>query len=541
MRKPMQWCLVVLSGVWLIVSSHELHAADNEGQWGVGLHGGVYKLGLTDHTDAWTLGWLLNADVKYGLTPKFSLGAEGSFMRTYLADLGTPEEIDNGAGLTFDKVDDGPRQRAYVAGLLGEYQFMENSTWNPFVSVGAGMYIWKYTDKDGNTLMSTDVDLQTLPKTAHVPPRDLEGNPYEVKDQELYLMGGVGMEYFPSGSLSFEAGLKFRYLTHVFTSFTDEKDIVGSDPGQFDLPRAIGELTLGLTYHFGEGGCPSSTVSATATPTEGAVPLDGQFTSNVSGGCPDKSYLWEFGDGSTSTEQNPHHTYDRESAYTATLTVTEANGKKRTSQVLLTASCAPLNATATGTPAGGGAPLVVSFQSHVTGGCPPISYVWEYGDGGTDAEENPRHEYVAEGKYTARLTVKDGKGVTQEARVPVTVASAFVPSAESPLVLEGVNFKSGTAALLPASAKILDDVAKALIAQPDVKIEIGGHTDADGHAASNLKLSQRRANTVKDYLIKKGVPASRLIAKGYGETQPIADNQSPEGKAKNRRVELKRI
>jgi OOP family OmpA-OmpF porin len=74
-----------------------------------------------------------------------------------------------------------------------------------------------------------------------------------------------------------------------------------------------------------------------------------------------------------------------------------------------------------------------------------------------------------------------------------------------------------------------------------VKIEIGGHTDADGHESSNLKLSQRRADTVKNYLVKKGVPASRMTAKGYGELHPVADNKSPEGKAKNRRVELKRM
>ena len=544
MRKPVPWCLVILSGVWLIISARASHAADNEGRWGVGLHGGVYKLGLTDHTDAWTVGWLVNGDVKYGLTPKFSIGAEGSFMRTYLADLGsdpTSGEVMDGAGLTFDKVDDGPKQRAYIAGLFGEYQFTENSTWTPYVSFGAGMYMWKYTDKDGNTLMSVDEALQTPPKTMHVPPLDLAGNPYELKDHELYVMGGAGMEYYPSGSLSFEAGLKFRYLTHAFSSFTDEKDIVGSDPGQLDLPRAIGELTLGLTYHFGAGGCPPGSASATATPTDGAVPLEVQFTSTFTGGCPDYTYLWDFGDGSTSTEQNPRHTYGTEGAYTASLEITDARGKKLTDNVAVTTKCAPLSATAKGDPPGGTAPLVVAFEGHVTGGCPPFSYVWEFGDAGTSADQSPQHEYPAEGQFTATLTVRDGKGATSEARVPVTVSSSFVPGADQALVLEGVNFKSGTAALLPESAKILDGVAQALIAQPDVKIEIGGHTDADGHEASNLKLSQRRADTVKNYLVKKGVPASRMTAKGYGELHPVADNKSPEGKAKNRRVELKRM
>jgi outer membrane protein OmpA-like peptidoglycan-associated protein len=75
----------------------------------------------------------------------------------------------------------------------------------------------------------------------------------------------------------------------------------------------------------------------------------------------------------------------------------------------------------------------------------------------------------------------------------------------------------------------------------EIKVEIEGHTDASGSEAHNLKLSQQRAESVRDYLVSKGVEASRLVAKGYGESQPIADNDSPEGMAKNRRVELKKV
>jgi OOP family OmpA-OmpF porin len=116
-----------------------------------------------------------------------------------------------------------------------------------------------------------------------------------------------------------------------------------------------------------------------------------------------------------------------------------------------------------------------------------------------------------------------------------------MPTPEKPIVLEGVHFQSSKAILLPESSGILDRVAESLIAHPDVKVEVGGHTDSDGSASANLKLSTKRANAVRDYLVKKGVPASQMTAKGYGETQPISDNKSPEGKAMNRRVELKRL
>ena len=91
------------------------------------------------------------------------------------------------------------------------------------------------------------------------------------------------------------------------------------------------------------------------------------------------------------------------------------------------------------------------------------------------------------------------------------------------------------------SMQVLDKVADTLKEWPDVKVEIGGHTDSQGNDAANLKLSQARAESVRKYLASKGVDASRLTAKGYGETVPLADNNTREGRAKNRRVELKTI
>ena len=70
-------------------------------------------------------------------------------------------------------------------------------------------------------------------------------------------------------------------------------------------------------------------------------------------------------------------------------------------------------------------------------------------------------------------------------------------------------------------------------------LTIDGHTDNTGTAAMNMELSQKRCNSVKNYLISKGIDASRLIANGYGDTRPVADNKTSDGKAKNRRVELK--
>ena len=106
------------------------------------------------------------------------------------------------------------------------------------------------------------------------------------------------------------------------------------------------------------------------------------------------------------------------------------------------------------------------------------------------------------------------------------------------LVLKGVAFASGASTLLPASRPALDEVAKTLLDNPTVKVEIGGHTDRTGSEPVNARISLGRANAVRAYLISKGVAADRMTTKGYGSSKPVAPNNTPAGRATNRRVEL---
>lgn len=108
------------------------------------------------------------------------------------------------------------------------------------------------------------------------------------------------------------------------------------------------------------------------------------------------------------------------------------------------------------------------------------------------------------------------------------------------LVLEGVNFGTNHHAVLqPDSFAKLDHAAATLKNKWGVvKVEIAGHTDSRGRDSVNLKLSQSRAEAVRNYLIAKGISAERLTAKGYGEARPVADNKTEAGRYKNRRVEL---
>jgi len=124
---------------------------------------------------------------------------------------------------------------------------------------------------------------------------------------------------------------------------------------------------------------------------------------------------------------------------------------------------------------------------------------------------------------------------------PAPAALAPVAAvAPAPLVMEGVNFDFDKAVIRQEDIPKLDRDVATLKEWGDVKVEVAGHTCSIGTDEYNMGLSQRRADAVRNYLISKGVPADRLTAKGYGESQPIADNATEEGRVQNRRVELVR-
>jgi outer membrane protein OmpA-like peptidoglycan-associated protein len=105
----------------------------------------------------------------------------------------------------------------------------------------------------------------------------------------------------------------------------------------------------------------------------------------------------------------------------------------------------------------------------------------------------------------------------------------------------GITFDTGKAAIKPNFYPVLNDIANVMIKYPETKIEIQGHTDNVGSDADNLKLSELRAQSVTTALINKGVESTRLSPVGYGESKPIATNDTPAGREANRRIEIKII
>ena len=132
--------------------------------------------------------------------------------------------------------------------------------------------------------------------------------------------------------------------------------------------------------------------------------------------------------------------------------------------------------------------------------------------------------------------------INSEDQCPATPVGARVDfkgcEIKQVISLPDVNFELNSAKLTASSVATLDGAAETLNKFTDINAEVAGHTDSTGADSYNMSLSDKRAKTVKDYLISKGVSASRLSSKGYGETQAIADNSTKPGRAMNRRVDL---
>lgn len=156
-----------------------------------------------------------------------------------------------------------------------------------------------------------------------------------------------------------------------------------------------------------------------------------------------------------------------------------------------------------------------------------------------------------DGRGCALPADTDGDGVVDPSdNCPNTAANLRVDSrgcaivfeeGDTTLILDGVTFATGRAVLTPDAMTILDRVAQSLLDSKDVNVEVQGHTDNTGSRALNLRLSGQRAASVRDYLVQKGVAASRLTARGMGPDSPRAPNNTAEGRALNRRVELRRV
>lgn len=150
----------------------------------------------------------------------------------------------------------------------------------------------------------------------------------------------------------------------------------------------------------------------------------------------------------------------------------------------------------------------------------------------------PHTEVVAAAPATPEQSVSNSLSASQTALTAIDPNNVDVNALVKALNLQIINFASGSSDIPADNKAILDQAVTLLNKVSGVKLNVGGHTDSTGNAASNKALSQRRAQAVVDYLTSKGVDASKLVAQGHGSDQPVAENTTDEGRFKNRRIEF---
>jgi outer membrane protein OmpA-like peptidoglycan-associated protein len=153
------------------------------------------------------------------------------------------------------------------------------------------------------------------------------------------------------------------------------------------------------------------------------------------------------------------------------------------------------------------------------------------------------YSYFAEktGYYSVsnNVDLSEEKGFGEKTVDIKMISIKSLQESESTIKLNNIYFDFDKYELKPESYSELDRLYRFLSDNPGIRVEISAHTDSKGSDEYNLELSQKRAESVVNYLVAKGIDSGRLIAKGYGETQPVADNETEEGRALNRRVEMR--
>jgi len=196
----------------------------------------------------------------------------------------------------------------------------------------------------------------------------------------------------------------------------------------------------------------------------------------------------------------------------------------------------PPTVRATCTPSSGAPPLSVDCRCVASTEIGTIKgYAWDFGDGGKAATQNAKHTYTTAGNYSAKCTATDSYDVAGAGSAAVSVAAA---ATKKTIVLRGINFDVNKATIKPESEGVLDAAVEVLKENAGVRVQVAGYTDSTGADEYNQGLSERRANAVLDYLSSHGIESSRLSSVGFGESNPVADNATADGRSQNRRVEF---
>ncbi|MBI5474344.1 MAG: OmpA family protein [Ignavibacteriae bacterium] len=503
--KKLLCILLFVFSVQLLVAqtSQPAQTFHRDGKWSLGMRGGG-NVWFNDF-DTRKLSGGGEVYLRYGFTKKFSLGLMG----TYDALQAGQKELDR-SGLT-------PLQYDYIqtkgisANVVAWFHLTEGTRFSPYVYLGVGGYQYKRQVSAG-AYYPIKKDYRTL----HIP-------------------FGFGFDALWSRSVGFNFDIGARIMDDVTDNWK------GNVPGEnkvgiFDW-YATGKV--GLCFYFGSSGSDDNDFDGLTNSQEAQLGTDPIQPDTDGDGLKD-------GEEVNVTKTNPKNADTDEDGLKDGAEVqtyktdpmkpdTDEDGLKDGDEI----NTHHTDPSKTDTDVDG-----LKDGDEVTRGTDPLKTDTD-ADGLLDGDEVLRRTdplkpdsdggSVSDGKEVANQTnpLNPNDDVPKPVLQPVEVGKA--------LVLEGIVFGSGKATIDPASEETLMQAFNTLKDNPAIVVEIRGYTDNVGSRLRNIKLSQQRAEAVRSWLVHKGIDSQRIMAKGFGANTPIADNKTPEGRQKNRRIEFFRV
>jgi len=474
--------IVLLSLALVCLAGASVQAGENQGRWGLGMDFGFHKLlgGNHDYSNVDQMGGL---HFRYGLSGHWSLDAQ---MKYGTVRPGAYAGED--AGFTQSAI--WPYYTTMWQGMAGaRYYFSPDSNFKPFASMHLGFIDWKVRDET-NTAGSPGM----FPSGPVLDGFTNSWDPSKLESQNLTTTLGLGLEFFFSETVALDISARYTFIVDNTIDNIGSGTLFG--PGEVDANQAMFDAFLGLTFYFGGNNdrdgdgfenkydrCPDEAEDRDGYMDEDGCPdpdNDGDGILDINDNCPDDA---EDMDGYKDEDGCPDPDNDGDGVIDAQDQCPEEMED------------------------------MDGFQDD--DGCPDPD---NDGDGVLDADDNCPN--------TPTDVEVDGHGCPLIAEI------------KPDMILTGVTFTTGKAELTHDSLTVLDNVAASLHAWPEATIEVQGHTDSTGSSELNRAISMLRAESVREYLISKGIDPARMTAVGYGEDLPIGNNGTNEGRAQNRRVEL---
>lgn len=507
--------LALSTGLSLLLLA-QTHAQNTSGRWSIGLHGGA-NLWVNDMNQR-RVGIGGETFIRYGISPALSIGVQGGY-----EDLKAHQDPPFAPQLPEPYL----KLRATHVSFLLWFHLAPGRSVSPYIYVGAGATAYKRS----NTIY-------------HYPE-----NKYYTS---IHLPVGIGFESFIGQSVSFALEAGGRSL--------DDK----TENYAYQSIDWYGQVKAGLNFYLGSSTGGDDDRDGLSNTLEEQLGTDPENPDTDGDGLKDGEEVRRYKTSPTKTDSDGDGLRDGDELFKyrtdPAQSDTDGDGLTDGDEVLKYGTD-PLKIDTDGDTLSDGDEVLKyntdPLRADTDGdGLSDWDEIRAYrtdptnadsdGDGLTDFEEVRTHKTDPLKADTDGGGVNDGVEILRKSnpldprddRASAPRGQEMLEEGGRPITLEGISFISGSATLLRTAEQALERAYRALTADPSIRVEIAGYTDNVGNPALNRALSLRRAQTVKNWLVRRGIDPSRLIVAGYGSADPVDTNSTPEGRANNRRVEF---